>query len=46
MISLQLKVGAEQVKAKANEIDKALRILQFHPKSISFIYKILRRQQM
>lgn len=26
MISLQLKVGAEQVKAKANEIDKALRI--------------------
>jgi len=26
MISLQLKVGAEQVKAKANEIDKALHI--------------------
>lgn len=26
MISLQIKVGAEQVKAKANELDKALRI--------------------
>jgi len=28
MISLQLKVGAEQVKAKANEIDKALHITE------------------
>lgn len=26
MISLQLKVGAEQIKAKANEVDKALHI--------------------
>ena len=26
MISLQIKVGAEQVKAKANELDQALRI--------------------
>jgi RNA recognition motif-containing protein len=28
MISLQLKVGAEQVKAKANELDKALHITE------------------